>query len=406
MSTVALLSGLVFASPNVDGNRLVRRSQPTKSTGSGTSPSPAKQTMTSSARNGSNTSMYRSSGTSTTSSPMYTPPAKNSGMPMYGSGSAPWMGSSYDDCVNQCVAQYGSSPSPYVPTATMNPPTSTGPTGTGATHTVIVAPSQGVFRYVPFAVNASVGDTIKFMWGANTHTVTKSSSLSPCNATKDAPFASGVQTKGFVYTQVVNDTKPVFFHCAVPTHCSKGMFGVINPQNAFGSNTTMNGMMSPMAASNPSISAYSSMIGNMTNTNNSGSVMASNWGGSINMASLPSWSHSMVAENVLYTRHFLLVNPDAVNSHGAVDLSVASQNPMKIPMDLSAAIQQADAVSNTSSSSVVTAATATSSTHAAPTTSSTPSTSSTPKASNGAIGVSSPQFVVSLLSVVVAFLFV
>ena len=124
------------------------------------------------------------------------------------------------------------------------------------------------------------------------------------------------------------------------------------------------------------------------------------------MASLPSWSHSMVAENVLYTRHFLLVNPDAVNSHGAVDLSVASQNPMKIPMDLSAAIQQADAVPNTSSSSAVTAATATSLTHAAPTTSSTPSTSSTPKASNGAIGVSSPQLVVSLLSVVVAFLFV
>jgi len=157
---------------------------------------------------------------------------------------------------------------------------------------------------------------------------------------------------------------------------------------------------------NPSISAYSSMIGNMTNTKNSGSVMASNWGGSINMASLPSWSHSMVAENVLYTRHFLLVNPDAVNSHGAVDLSVASQNPMKIPMDLSAAIQQADAVSNNpSSSSVVTAATATSSTRAVPTTSSTPSVSSTPKASNGAIGVSSPQIVVSLLSVVVAFLF-
>ena len=80
----------------------------------------------------------------------------------------------------------------------MNSPSSSGPTGTGAVHTVIVAPSQGVFRYVPFAVNASVGDTIKFMWGANTHTVTKSSSLSPCNATQNAPFASGIQSKGFV----------------------------------------------------------------------------------------------------------------------------------------------------------------------------------------------------------------
>jgi len=300
ISTVALLSGLVVASPNVDGNgneRLVRRSKPTQSGGKGApTPSPAKQTMTSSASTGSTTSMYPPSGTSTMSSPMYTPPVKNSGMPMYGSGSAPWMGSNYDDCVNQCVAQYGSSPSPYVPTPTMNSPSSSGSTGTGATHTVIVAPSQGVFRYVPFAVNASVGDTIKFMWGANTHTVTKSSSLSPCNATKDAPFASGIHSKGFVFTQVVNDTNPVFFHCAVPTHCSKGMFGVINPQNAFGSNTSVNGMMGSMTTSNPSISAYSSMISNMTNTKDSRSVMASKWGGSINMASLPSWSHSMVAE--------------------------------------------------------------------------------------------------------------
>lgn len=36
-------------------------------------------------------------------------------------------------------------------------------TGTGATHTVVVAPTKGVLRYVPFAVNASVGDTVRFM---------------------------------------------------------------------------------------------------------------------------------------------------------------------------------------------------------------------------------------------------
>jgi len=424
ISSVALLSGLVFASPNgnVHAERLVRRSQPTRSVGSGTSThSSAKQTVTS----GSTTSIYRSSGTSTMSPPMYTPPAKNGAMPMYGSGSAPWMGSNYDDCVNQCVAQYGSSPSPYVPTPTMNSPSSTGPTGTGAVHTVIVAPSQGVFRFVPFAVNASVGDTIKFMWGANTHTVTKSSSLSPCNNTLDAPFASGTHDKGFVYTQVVNDTNPTFFHCAVPTHCSKGMFGIINPPNAYGSNTTVNGMMGSMMASNPSISAYSSMISNMTNTKASQSVMASNWGGSINMASLPSWSYSMVAENVLYTRHFLLVNPDAMNSNGTVDLSVSSHTPLMIPTDVGAAIQQANAVvpSTSSSSSAVAAATTTSST-AASTTSGAPSASSTTKASstpsassstygsgtttasNGAIGISSPQIVVSLLSVVAVFLLV
>ena len=72
------------------------------------------------------------------------------------------------------------------------------PTATGATHTVIVAPTQGVLRYVPFAINASVGDTVMFMWGANNHTVTKGSQLGICNKTSDAPFTSGTQNKSFV----------------------------------------------------------------------------------------------------------------------------------------------------------------------------------------------------------------
>jgi plastocyanin len=75
---------------------------------------------------------------------------------------------------------------------------SSGSSGSGMTHTVIVAPTQGVLRYVPFALNASVGDTIKFMWGANNHTVTKSSELTPCNKTSDQPFASGEQNQSFV----------------------------------------------------------------------------------------------------------------------------------------------------------------------------------------------------------------
>jgi plastocyanin len=75
---------------------------------------------------------------------------------------------------------------------------SSGSYGNGATHTVWVAPTQGVLRYVPFAVNASVGDTVKFIWGANNHTVTKSSELDVCNKTGDQPFASGEQNKTFV----------------------------------------------------------------------------------------------------------------------------------------------------------------------------------------------------------------
>jgi plastocyanin len=95
----------------------------------------------------------------------------------------------------ECMATYGRPPSTYTP------PTAThavGVTGTGATHTIIVAPTQGVLRYVPFAVNASIGDTIKFVWGANNHTVTRSSALLPCNRTEQSPFTSGRQDKDFI----------------------------------------------------------------------------------------------------------------------------------------------------------------------------------------------------------------
>jgi len=131
-------------------------------------------------------------------------------------------------------------------------PTEASSGGSGATHTVIVAPTQGVLRYIPFAVNASVGDTIKFMWGANNHTVTKSSSLLPCNKTADALFASGTQNKDFVFTQVVNDTSPTFFYCATPTHCQKGMFGIINPPNALAGAPSSVGSMMPALAANVS----------------------------------------------------------------------------------------------------------------------------------------------------------
>jgi plastocyanin len=130
--------------------------------------------------------------------------------PVYGSGYAKW-NQGYNDCVQsmchfpdffkdliqaiipECLVNQGTFPSaPNKPA-----PTQSG-NGTGATHTVIVAPTQGVLRYVPFALNASVGDTVKFMWGANNHTVTKSSALLPCNKSLDDAFASGTQNKDFV----------------------------------------------------------------------------------------------------------------------------------------------------------------------------------------------------------------
>jgi plastocyanin len=70
-------------------------------------------------------------------------------------------------------------------------------TATGAIHTVMVAPTGVGLRYVPFAVNASVGDTIRYVWTTpNNHTVTLSSALTVCNKSAQADslnFASGVR---------------------------------------------------------------------------------------------------------------------------------------------------------------------------------------------------------------------
>jgi len=140
----------------------------------------------------------------------------------YGSGSSSWGNSGYDNCVQrkdlkdpfhnrpnrfpiECMASYAPPLATYTPSPSSNQDDSAGSAGTnGVTHTVIVAPTQGVLRYVPFAVNASVGDTIQFMWGANNHTVTKSSELLPCNKTADSPFASGEQNQGFACMSLVS----------------------------------------------------------------------------------------------------------------------------------------------------------------------------------------------------------
>ncbi|KAG9125941.1 hypothetical protein FRC07_005519 [Ceratobasidium sp. 392] len=94
--------------------------------------------------------------TTTSAAPAETTAAK------YGSGYNNW-GTDLNSCVQMCQAKFGMSSGAPPPPAETQPPTSTSPGGSGATHTVIVAPTKGVLRYIPFAVNASVGDTVRFM---------------------------------------------------------------------------------------------------------------------------------------------------------------------------------------------------------------------------------------------------
>jgi plastocyanin len=286
------------------------------------------------------------------------------------------------------MATYGRPPSTYTP------PTAThvgGNAGTGATHTVIVAPTQGVLRFVPFALNASVGDTIKFMWGANNHTVTKSSVLLPCNATGVSPFASGRQDKGFIFNQVVTTTEPTFFHCAVATHCQKGMFGIINPPSALSSSTSIMNAMPGMAASNANVRAMVTY----TNQKTAGNSFAANWGNSIDMGQLPEWSREVVAENTMYTRTFLAANPDITRGD---DIDVSGPNPVMIPQDITAALTASNATTNASASATASGTTSPSASVVAA------AAASSGAAKSGAAQLASPRVLLAAAAVLVTFL--
>ncbi|TFK54926.1 hypothetical protein OE88DRAFT_1623071 [Heliocybe sulcata] len=302
----------------------------------------------------------------------------------YGSGSSNWGGSGYQDCVNQCIASFGT-PASYMPTATAS--SEMGSSGSGATHTVIVAPTQGVLRYVPFMVNASVGDTIKFMWGANNHTVTKGTSLGVCNKSENALFASGEHDKDFVFTQVVNDTNPTFFYCATPGHCEKGMFGIINPPMAGASSeTSVASMMTSMMANNSDISAMWSYTKNKT----AGNPAAAAWGGGADMSNMPSWAQQAMVENVLYTRLALAANPETLQSDGSVNLSAGGDAPLMFPTDITAALSNAAASPSTSSAS-------------SPKTATSASASPSPSQMSGARSVASSGAAVALTAGLAAF---
>jgi len=288
------------------------------------------------------------------------------------------------------MASYGSmgTMGSYMPSTTSGSMGSSG--GNGVTHTVIVAPTQGVLRYIPFALNASVGDTVSFMWGANNHTVTKSSQLQLCNKTSDAPFASGEQNKPFMFNQVVNDTNTTFFYCGTPGHCEKGMFGIINPPMATNPGNSVAGMMPAMMQNDSTMAAMASYT-NMQTMNN---TMAANWGSNMDMSAMPAWAQPYMAQNVMYTRTFMAANSDVVASDGSVNITAAQGAPLMVPADITQATNNAASNSSTSSTSTATSS-------SSPTGSASPATAAK---SNGARSLGSSGVLVGVVVVLGAFL--
>ncbi|KAG9024839.1 hypothetical protein FRB95_010972 [Tulasnella sp. JGI-2019a] len=289
---------------------------------------------------------------------------------IYGSGSTTWGGSGYNSCVQQCMASYGAPPTTYTPPPSsdssysgsdMTPPqtphrppilsSSLPPKGampfttTFMTSDLRLYSLNSILRFVPFAVNASVGDTLHFVWNAGPHTVTQSSEFTPCNKTS-APgaFASGLQNASFTFDQVVNNTDSIYYYCGVPGHCEKGMFGIINPPNtdpgavgtlpvAGSSNTTSssNSTMSvgswvmSQASSDASMAAMYNYVVNQTM-----GTSAYGWGMAMDLSGFPETSYADVAQNIMYTSLMYAANPGMLEKgQGATGTNIT------LPADIS-----------------------------------------------------------------------
>ena len=112
------------------------------------------------------------------------------------------------------------------------------------------------------------------------------------------------------------------------------------------------------------MNTYAAMTDNMTS-----GTPAALWGGNIDMSSMPAWSHSLIAENVLFTRNVIAMNPEIMKEDGTVDLSSVQNTPLMYPTDVQDAVQNAGVSTTSSGSSASSGVAGTASTSAAGTTS-------------------------------------
>lgn len=106
------------------------------------------------------------------------------------------------------------------------------------TNITVQVGAGGAVAYNPPSVNASVGDTISFVFMGGNHTVTQSTFAAPCSnmTTPAAGIDSGFQAvpanpQGFPsWSFTVNDTSaPLWFYCRHVGHCQMGMVFAVNP---------------------------------------------------------------------------------------------------------------------------------------------------------------------------------
>jgi plastocyanin len=228
------------------------------------------------------------------------------------------------------MAQFGAPPS----TTSVGEDSLPSSTGTGAVHTVLVAPTGAGLRYMPFALNATVGDTVRYVWTTpNNHTATLSSALAICNKSGIAEqrnFVSGIKNAAQgvqTFDVTVETAEPQFFYCSVAQHCAKGMFGIINPANNIGGPNTVGTMMNSWVQSNPSLqAAYNYAMQNISDSS------ANMWGMGMSLDGIPESAYEDVAANILVTQSMFAANPNMLET--GMGATTPDGSPVVIPPEV------------------------------------------------------------------------
>ncbi|KFZ14692.1 hypothetical protein V501_03116 [Pseudogymnoascus sp. VKM F-4519 (FW-2642)] len=102
--------------------------------------------------------------------------------------------------------------------------------------TVSVGDNNAI-AFSPDTITAAVGSSIEFIFFPPIHSVTQSTFESPCAPLANRTgFWSGAFTTASgqnanIFTLTINDTNPIWFFCATPSHCETGIARVINPSS-------------------------------------------------------------------------------------------------------------------------------------------------------------------------------
>jgi len=108
-------------------------------------------------------------------------------------------------------------------------------TALGANHVVTLG-EGGALKFSPSTVNASIGDTVEFLFYPANHSVVQGNFDSPCTPRDGGYYSgfffntkSGPSANSFVIS--ITDPNPIYLYCSQASHCNAGMVGIINPSN-------------------------------------------------------------------------------------------------------------------------------------------------------------------------------